>query len=148
MTISIPKIYSRADEKHAEAVNGMIEGDFGVKYRVLNGVSVPPHAASECYELSRTFRTRDTDACFVSYPKSGTTWLAYILVLLTRSKGATLSDSHYHFQCGISGSGYYKGSWNDWFQAFVEGTVRYGNWFDNVLSWWKHNDCENILSLK
>ncbi|KAJ1955062.1 hypothetical protein GGI12_005648, partial [Dipsacomyces acuminosporus] len=194
--------------EHADAADGIVEGDFGYKYRILDGVAMPPHVTPACYELSRTIKMRDTDICFASYPKSGTTWLSYILVLLTGCKGATLSDSYhwvesnlvyprtreeledaksprlfkshmaydmapggdpaqspckyiyiarnpkdvcasyYHFESDKSWSGYYQGGWDHWFQMFVEGRVQRGDWFDHVLSWWKHKDCENILFLK
>ncbi|KAJ1963596.1 hypothetical protein GGI12_001953, partial [Dipsacomyces acuminosporus] len=193
---------------HSGSDEGIIESPFGFKYHILDSVSMPPHVTPERYKLSRTIKTRDTDICFVSYPKSGTTWLAYILVLLTGNKGATLNDSYhwvesqighprpreelenlqpprlfkshmpyemalggvpaenpckyiyvarnpkdvcvsyYHFQHGIDKPGYYKGEWDPWFQMFAEGKLRFGDWFDHVLGWWKHKDCENILFLK
>ncbi|KAJ1956805.1 hypothetical protein GGI12_005207 [Dipsacomyces acuminosporus] len=193
---------------HSGSDEGIIEGDFGVKYRILDGIPMPLHITPERYELSRTIKTRGTDICFASYPKSGTTWLAYILVLLTGSKGATLNTSYdwvesqigyprtreelenlqsprlfkshmsyemalggvpaenpckyiyvarnpkdvcasyYHFQFAVDNPGNYKGDWDPWFQMFAEGRVPRGDWFNHVLSWWRHRDCENILFLK
>ncbi|XP_070560858.1 sulfotransferase 1B1-like isoform X3 [Ptychodera flava] len=42
----------------------------------------------------------------------------------------------------------YKGSWNDFYQLYVNDKVWYGSWFDHVLTWWQHRDDENILFLK
>ncbi|KAJ1952373.1 hypothetical protein GGI12_006259, partial [Dipsacomyces acuminosporus] len=95
MTKSNPSTSEQAKEKHADAAGGIIESPFGFKYHILSGVTMLPIITPERYELSRTIKTRGTDICFTSYPKSGTTWLAYILVLLTGSKGATLSDSYH-----------------------------------------------------
>ncbi|KAK5996458.1 Sulfotransferase 1C2 [Cladobotryum mycophilum] len=47
------------------------------------------------YGRSRKLETRASDVCFVSYPKSGTTWLSYIIVLITGNAGKSLQDSHY-----------------------------------------------------
>ncbi|KAL9025109.1 MAG: hypothetical protein Q9180_007725 [Flavoplaca navasiana] len=62
---------------------------------------MPPYITTSRYHLSRKLRTKPTDICFVSYPKSGSTWLSYILVLLTspssnldsHSRGDTLRNS-------------------------------------------------------
>ncbi|KAJ1951887.1 hypothetical protein GGI12_006381, partial [Dipsacomyces acuminosporus] len=208
MTKSNPSIPEQAKEKHAGAAGGIIEGPFGFKYHILDGVTMSRAITPESYELSRTIKTRGTDICFASYPKSGTTWLAYILVLLTGSKGAILSDSYdwvegqvghprtreeleslqsprlfkshmpyemalggvpaknpckyiyvarnpkdvsvsfYHFIRSIDIPDTYKGDWDTWFRMFVEDKVPYGDWFNHVLSWWRHRDCENILFLK
>ncbi|PLB49958.1 P-loop containing nucleoside triphosphate hydrolase protein [Aspergillus steynii IBT 23096] len=64
----------------------------GYRYRMLNGIMMPPHVTPECYERSRRVSTRPKDICFTSYPKSGSTWLSYILVLLTGRKKDYLRD--------------------------------------------------------
>ena len=42
----------------------------------------------------------------------------------------------------------YSQPWEHFFRLFMNGTVEFGLWFDNVLEWWKHRDVENILFLK
>ena len=37
--------------------------------------------------------------------------------------------------------------WEQFFDAFVDGSVNYGSWFDHVLEWWKHKNEKNILFL-
>ncbi len=70
------------DEVHAEDLDGLRCGEYGYKYRLVDGVMMPPYITPRRYHLSRTLQTRTGDICYTSYPKSGSTWLAYILVLI------------------------------------------------------------------
>ena len=70
------------DNIHAEVLENLQAGDYGYKYRIVDGVVMPPYITPSRYELSRTIRTQIGDICYTSYPKSGSTWLAYILVLI------------------------------------------------------------------
>ena len=38
--------------------------------------------------------------------------------------------------------------WDDYYEQFLQGDVGFGNYFDNVLSWWAHKDDDNVLFLK
>ena len=67
---------------HAEVLDDLELGDYGYRYRMLDGVVMPPFITPARYELSRTIETRPGDVCFTSFPKSGSTWLSYILLLL------------------------------------------------------------------
>ncbi|KAE8151325.1 P-loop containing nucleoside triphosphate hydrolase protein [Aspergillus avenaceus] len=68
----------------------------GYRYRMVDGKIMPPHVTQECYERSRRVPTREQDIVFTSYPKSGSTWLSYILVLLTGNQRNTLrGDIHW-----------------------------------------------------
>jgi hypothetical protein len=200
------------DTKHAEVLDDIHIGEYSYKYRVLEGIIMPPYITPDRYHLSRTIQTRNGDICFISYPKSGSTWLSYILLLLIRSgdipEEKTLRDcfhwvasswpyprskdeldalpsprifkshmpynmalggnpagnpckyiyiarnpkdvavSYYHFESGKKWSGNYSGPWEHWLKIFMEGRVQRGDWFDHVLSWWKHSDNGNILFLK
>ena len=40
--------------------------------------------------------------------------------------------------------GNYTGTWDEYFQMFKEDNLVYGNYFDNVLSWWKLRDNPNV----
>jgi hypothetical protein len=170
---------------------------------------MPPYITPSRYRVSRALKTRPGDVCYTSYPKSGSTWLAYILILLIHqgeepAAGALrrclhwvasswtypreeeelealpsprifkshmpypmalggvphanpckyvyiarnpkdVMVSYYHFERRKSWSGYYAGSWEHWFHAFLGGKVQRGDWFDHVLSWWEHRDAPNIL---
>jgi hypothetical protein len=200
------------DKTHAEVPEDLRIGEHGYKYRMIDGVVMPPYITPSRYHLSRTIQTRSGDICYTSYPKSGSTWLAFILVLIV-GKGESPSDStlrsrlhwvessftyprskkeldslpsprifkshmpypmalggdpvknpckyiyiarnpkdvvvsYYFFESGKSWSGLYSGPWEHWLQMFLEGKVQRGDWFDHVLSWWKHRSAENLLFLK
>ncbi|KAJ6443215.1 argininosuccinate lyase [Purpureocillium lavendulum] len=89
---SVPE-YS--DQVHAEVPEDLQIGDHGYKFRMVDGRVMPPYITPRCYGLSRRIETRPADVCFVSYPKSGTTWLSYIIVLLTGKAAASLESSFY-----------------------------------------------------
>ena len=80
------------DEIHAETLDDLQHGEYGYKYRLPDGVMMPPYITPERYRVSRTLETRLGDICYTSYPKSGSTWLAYILVLLVND-GETPDNS-------------------------------------------------------
>ncbi|HEU0302164.1 MAG TPA: sulfotransferase domain-containing protein [Longimicrobium sp.] len=200
------------DELHAEVLDDLQIGEHGYKYRLVDGIVMPPYITPSQYHLSRTIETRASDICGTSYPKSGTNWMSNILVRLTNGGEApadrTLRDSlhwvesslyyprsraelaaapsprifsshmpfhmalggdplsnpcryvyiarnpkdvavsYYHFESGQSWSGNYNGSWSHWLQMFVDGKLQRGDWFDHVLSWWRHRDADNVHFMK
>ena len=71
------------DETHLEDPDGLMVSEHGYKYRLLEGVVMPPYVTPERFRRSRTIATRAGDICYSSYPKSGSTWLAYLLVLIS-----------------------------------------------------------------
>lgn len=77
-----PTIGRYEDALHAEDRKGLEVGEHGYKYRVLEGLRMPPFVTPARYRLSRSLALRPDDVCFTSYPKSGSTWLSYILLLL------------------------------------------------------------------
>lgn len=56
--------------------------------------------------------------------------------------------SYFHFESGKAWSGGYSGPWEHWLKQFMAGRVQRGDWFEHVLSWWKHRDAGNLLFLK
>jgi hypothetical protein len=42
----------------------------------------------------------------------------------------------------------FDGTWDRFFEHFMNGEVLMGSWFNHVLEWWKHKDANNILFLK
>ena len=54
--------------------------------------------------------------------------------------------SAYHQYRGLKSSGF-TGTWDEFFPLFMAGELRFGSWFDHVLSWWEHRDAPNILFL-
>jgi len=43
--------------------------------------------------------------------------------------------SFYHFHRSHKLLGFYKGTWDDFFECFISGQVIYGSWFDHTLGW-------------
>ncbi|NEP27791.1 MAG: sulfotransferase domain-containing protein [Moorea sp. SIO3I6] len=91
------KIAGYEDQLHAEILDDIQVGEYGYKYRILDGLVVPPYTTPDRYNLSRTLETRPEDVCFISYPKSGSSWLSYILLLIVQQgeipSDKTLRDS-------------------------------------------------------
>lgn len=87
------------DDSLAEDLSGIFTGEYNYKCRELEGLVVPPYVTPERYQLARNFELRPTDICYGSYPKSGSTWLAHILVLLankgTPPEGTLRSHLHW-----------------------------------------------------
>jgi len=70
------------DEFHAEDLSGLRVGDHGYKFRILDGLVMPPYITPSRYTVSRTLRTRAGDICYTSFPKSRPTWLADLILLI------------------------------------------------------------------
>ncbi len=77
------KVGEYDDKIHAEVLDDLRIGEYRYKYRVLDGVVMPPYITPSRYRLSRTIQTRPGDICFISFPKSGSTWLSHLLLLIT-----------------------------------------------------------------
>lgn len=71
------------DAIHAEGHDDILVGDQGYKYRILEGRVMPPYITPDRYFMSRNVKMREGDICFTGFPKSGSTWLSYILTLIT-----------------------------------------------------------------
>ncbi len=87
----IQKIGSYCDEIHAEVVEDLHIGEYGYKYRMVEGRVMPPYITPGRYTLSRHIATRRGDICYTSFPKSGSTWLANVIYLITH-RGETPAD--------------------------------------------------------
>lgn len=209
---SMDKVIEYTDELHGEDLDGITVGEHDYKYRMLEGIMMPPYITPNRYKLSRTLETREGDICFISFPKSGSTWLSHIIYLLVHNgqtpEGETLRSSlhwvasswpyprskeeldalpsprifkshmpyhmavggtptetpckyiyiarnpkdvavsYFHFESGKKWSGNYSGTWEHWLDAFMNGNIQRGDWFDHMLSWWQHKDADNILFLR
>ena len=54
--------------------------------------------------------------------------------------------SFFHYERGMPFSPLYE--WEEFFDMFMTGKLVYGDYFDHVLSWWAHQDDDNVLFLK
>jgi hypothetical protein len=51
------------DDIHAEEFEGLTVGEQGYKFRLVEGVVMPPYVTPARYKLSRTLSTRPGDIC-------------------------------------------------------------------------------------
>jgi hypothetical protein len=100
-----PVVPDYDDELHAQPLEDLQVGEHGYKYRLVDGIVMPPYITPDRYALSRTIETRPDDICYTGYPKSGTNWLANILVRITNdgeaTQGKTLRDSLHWVEASI-----------------------------------------------
>ena len=55
--------------------------------------------------------------------------------------------SFYHF-VQVNTVYSFTGSWDEFFEAFMDGRVAWGGWYDYMVDWLKHKDDPNILFVK
>lgn len=53
--------------------------------------------------------------------------------------------SFYHHTENIAGYNFQGGSFDDFFELFIEGLVDFGDYFDTVMSWYEHRHDPNVL---
>ncbi|HEY0737768.1 MAG TPA: DUF6065 family protein [Herpetosiphonaceae bacterium] len=88
--------------------------------------------------------------CFISHlpdhlmPGLADTQARYIVVARNPKDCAV---SYFHFMLHRADL-QYQGSWEEFFEFFMQGQLPYGAWFDHVLAWWRASQhAENILFL-
>lgn len=55
--------------------------------------------------------------------------------------------SFFHHTRGIPGYQFANGSFDTYFELFLEGKVDYGDYFDHLISWWDHRYDQNVIFL-
>ena len=57
--------------------------------------------------------------------------------------------SFYHHHRSHKALGQYQGTWDDFFECFLNGHVIYGSWFEHTLGWWANiqESANNVLVL-
>src|SRR5262249_4326422 len=58
--------------------------------------------------------------------------------------GKDVAVSYYHLYRAYNG---YEGTFAEFFERFVRGTVEHGSWFRHVRDWWAHRNDPNVLFL-
>lgn len=76
------KVVAYNDNFNENKSEGILETKEGYRYRLIDGLMMPPYVTPRHYVESREIQTRAGDICFGSFPKSGSTWLSQILLLL------------------------------------------------------------------
>jgi methylamine dehydrogenase accessory protein MauD len=59
--------------------------------------------------------------------------------------GRDVAVSYYHFYTTHMA---FKGTFDEFFERFLQGGVGYGSWFRHVRGWWRHRDDPNVLFLR
>lgn len=76
------KVSAYNDSFNEDLSAGILRNERGYRYRLVDGLMLPPYVTPARLDLSRNLQLRSTDICFCSYPKSGSTWLSQIILLL------------------------------------------------------------------
>ncbi|XP_042328073.1 sulfotransferase 1C4-like [Sceloporus undulatus] len=67
-----------------------------------------------------------------------------IIYVARNAKDNVVSYFHFH---RMDKTMQEPGSWDEFLETFISGTVAYGSWFDHVQDWWKAKDLHPILYL-
>ncbi|XP_071956421.1 sulfotransferase 1A3-like [Antedon mediterranea] len=183
--------------------------------RIVDGIRHPWETTDEILEAMKTFEVREDDVWLITYRKSGTTWTAQIITILscgydvrkideidpndrvsfldvlkpgmtefahvtTAKKPSPRIIMGTHFQSrhmprelttkkpkivyvarnpkDVAVSLYYFHksnkllktfeTWDEYLQAFYDGDLVGGSWFDMNLYWWNRRNEDNVLFLK
>ncbi|NXL88294.1 ST6B1 Sulfotransferase, partial [Alectura lathami] len=166
---------------------------------MFKGIPFTTRSSLELLNSLDTFDAREDDVLLVSYPKSGTHWLAGVITKLYNASVTLTSPiefgdiskleelnqlpskriipTHLNYNMlptkfknknckmiyisrnpkdtAVSMYHYYRenpnlptvDTWAAFFDAFLEGDVVCGSWFDHFLSWEEHRNDQNILFL-
>lgn len=98
-----------------------------------------PDAAVEMFEFLKSPRVFKTHFSYADMPKVKGKFI-YVM-----RNGEDVMVSYYHFyQSHLS----FKGTFDDFFEDFMNGRVQYQSWFQHVQGWWHHRHDPNILFLR
>jgi hypothetical protein len=81
-------------------------------------------------------------------PYSRTPWHARAKYLYVARNPFDCAVSFYHHTRGfVRHYDFAEGTWDMFFECFIRGEVDFGDYFDNLLSWWPHRRESNMLFL-
>ena len=126
----------------------------GADYTRANGkpnVLLVPFIEFSLYEAFAVFaelphpRAMKTHVPYRYLPKSARELKSKIVYIIRNPKDVMIS--YYHFCRMNSQLGNFKGTWNDFFQYFIDQgkILPYGNPYDHALGYWQHRDDDNLL---
>lgn len=93
-------------------------------------------------------RVIPTHLPFPLYPQKAIELHGKRLYVVRNPKDVAVSFYHFHRSHRLLG--YFKGSWDDFFECFVTGQVIYGSWLDHTRAWWSHarENADKVLVLR
>ncbi|KFO36827.1 Sulfotransferase 1C2 [Fukomys damarensis] len=138
------------------------------------GVPLPASTVDNWSQI-HNFEAKPDDLLICTYPKSGTTWIQEIVDMIEQDgdemkcqrsiiqlrhpfiewaqppqpSARNAKDcmvSYYHFQ-RMNKKLPDPGTWEEYFETFVNGKVAWGSWFDHVRGWWDMRDRYQVLFL-
>ncbi|XP_074645909.1 sulfotransferase 1C4-like [Tubulanus polymorphus] len=124
------------------------EGDREVARRKPIWERVPylgdgPFTKIECMSRPRLMQTH---FLFEMFPIQALEKNAKTIYVMRNPKDTLVSYYHYYKSCKSRGN--FQGSWDDFFQLFLNKNLIYGDFYDHILSWWNQRHRDNILFLK
>lgn len=126
-----------------------------IVYLLLNK-GTPPADAAEYFKKNPFLDMLGTDSV-INMPRPGAikTHLPFHLVpynacakyivVVRNPKDALVS--FYHHTKGIPGYKFASGTFDAFFECFLDGAVDYGDYFDHLTSWWNHRNDSNVIFL-
>ena len=82
-------------------------------------------------------RVIPTHVPFRLYPKTVLERHSKRVYVVRNPKDVAVSFYHHHRSHKVLGQ--YQGTWDDFFECFLNGQVVYGSWFDHTLGWWANS---------
>jgi len=65
-------------------------------------------------------------------------------IYVTRNGRDVVASYYYHYKAQL----FYRGTFSEFFDLFMQGKVLYGSWFKHIAEWLEHKDDLNILFLQ
>jgi hypothetical protein len=81
-------------------------------------------------------RVIPTHLPYLLFPKTVLERHCKLVYVLRNPKDVAVS--FYHFHRSHSLLGFYKGTWDEFFECFIAGRLIYGSWFDHTSGWLPH----------
>ncbi|KAL1468626.1 hypothetical protein MTO96_041357 [Rhipicephalus appendiculatus] len=141
-------------------------------YKIFNGHRIPGAFSEEALEGFLRYQPADDDIFVVTFPKCGTRWTHMMLskilqvcrglsprpFILAEREGvdAILAAPRPRIVCAHlpfhltprnerTNYGFADGTFEEYFEIFLEGLTDFGNYYENLKSWYARKDDPNVL---
>jgi Sulfotransferase domain len=121
--------------------------------KILKFLPIEIGGATDVSERITTWKTLPsprvipTHVPFQLYPKMVLEHHCKRVYVVRNPKDVAVSFYHHHRSHKVLGQ--YQGTWDNFFECFLNGHVVYGSWFDHTLGWWANiqESAGNVLVL-